>query len=502
MKENTVIIKTNKGDIAGQYQDNMMVFKGIPYAKPPVKELRFAPPVAMDVWDGVKECYEYGNCSTQAPCILVNSKPSEDCLYLNVWAPKLDPNKKYPVYFWIHGGGYFNGCGSMEYYDGSSFANKDVIVVTINYRLGALGFLALETLMNKYGTTGNWGMLDQIAALKWVNENIAAFGGDSNNITIGGESAGSFSVSSLVMSPLAKGLFQKAIMQSGNILSDNVSLPFTQAKLEASVDNSVKFAQLFGADDSEKGLEILQNVDAYKLWETGFFSSDITVPSPMAFWHTLDGVVLPKNPLEALKNKEYNKAVYLMGFNEQEGNVFLSENSTLEGAHNFISLVFGDKKDGLNKYYDDNVRQNLGFVSDVVTYAYFKAGTLSMMDLLVSNGEKVYGYEFGLTADGNYPMKNIGPHHAVDILYTFDSFDKMGLIMGPNDKMISKQMNTMWANFITSGNPNVGLELDHKVVWDTYNNNKFYYFNENIECTNLKDREKINDFEKMLNLTK
>src|SRR5574344_1456681 len=177
-------VKTAQGIVSGAQENGVLSFKGMPYAKPPLGELRFTPPNEAEPWTGVRECIAYGPCATQADSILVNNETSEDCLYLNIWTPNV--SGKLPVYFWIHGGGFCTGCGSMEYYNGSYFAQQDIVVVTINYRLGALVFLAFNTLLQQYGTTGNWGTLDQIAALKWVRQNIAAFGGDPDNITIGG----------------------------------------------------------------------------------------------------------------------------------------------------------------------------------------------------------------------------------------------------------------------------------------------------------------------------
>lgn len=498
--EQTVIVDTKQGKVKGAVQSGIAVFKGIPYAKPPLGALRFAPPQRMEPWTEVKDCLEFGSSATQMETILVNTKPSEDCLYLNVWAPANAKNKKYPVFFWIHGGGYFNGCGTMNYYDGTEFVNQEVILVTINYRLGALGFLALETLLHEYGTTGNWGTLDQIAALTWVKENIEAFGGDPNQITIGGESAGAFSVTNLIMSPKAKGLFQRAVMQSGNLLSNKVSMPYTQAKLEPSIEVSRKFAAKFGADDSPEGVEKLRQCDAYQLWETGFFSSDVTVPAPLAFWATLDGEVLPKDPQKALEQGAYNQADYLMGFNGNEGMVFLSDTSTPEGAEWFINQIFKQKAEEVKGYYQKQGLEGLALVPDLVTYAYFKAGISKMMEQLAKQGNRVYGYQFDFTPDGNYPMKELGAHHAVDILYTFDTIPASGLTEGEYDGFVAEQMHTMWCNFMKNGDPNQGHALPSDVRWEAFCSDRkmMYYFNKQMACVPLKDAEKIAYFQKLL----
>ena len=490
------IVKTACGAVAGTTEHGVSVFKGIPYAKPPVGRLRWAPPQECDPWDGVRECNRFGHAATQAKSPLVNTQPDEDCLFLNVWTPEHSQGRKLPVYFWIHGGGYFNGCGTMEYYDGSSFARKDVIVVTINYRLGALGFLALETLMEQYNTTGNWGTLDQLAALKWVQKNIAAFGGDPARVTLAGESAGAFSVSSLIMSPLAKGLFSRAVMESGNLLSNRVAVPHTGATLEGSIANSRNFAAIFGADDSPEGLEKLRGVDAMKLWETGFFSSDASLESPMAFWSTQDGVVIPRDPLKALRAGDYNHGQFLMGYNLGEGAVFIGQNSSQEGARRYPALIFGDKAPLIEAYYQGKNLAPLPKLVDIVTYAYFKAGMTEFAGELSRQGQDVYVYQYDFTPDGNYPMKELGPHHTVELLYTFASIPMTGLTEGPGDKVVEAQMNTLWSNFITNGDPNAGRPLADGTVWEKYDPAapRIYHINETCSFRPTWDQETIELF--------
>ena len=215
----SAIAQTTAGQIEGTEENGLCVFRGIPFAAPPIGDLRFKAPRPVEPWNGGREARTFGPISLQAPnemldALLPPADPpqpqSKDCLYLNVWTPGLDDASR-PVMVWIHGGAFTIGSGSEEYYNGANLASRgDVVIVTINYRLGALGFLNLPAL----GET-NFGMRDQVAALKWVQANIANFGGDPNNVTIFGESAGGMSVASLMASPEAAGLFQKAIPQSG-----------------------------------------------------------------------------------------------------------------------------------------------------------------------------------------------------------------------------------------------------------------------------------------------
>src|SRR3712207_215533 len=216
-------VMTAVGEVAGELGDGVHVFRGIPYARPPVGELRFRPPQPPEPWAGARPATAFGSIAMQSPSPLENlfgaaERPSmsEDCLYLNIWTPGLDGARR-PVMVWIHGGAFVTGSGSTPWYDGTRFAARgDVVVVTLNYRLGAFGFLHLADLIGEsFVGSGNAGILDQAAALAWVRDNIAAFGGDPENVTIFGESAGAMSVGTLLALPAARGLFQRAILQSG-----------------------------------------------------------------------------------------------------------------------------------------------------------------------------------------------------------------------------------------------------------------------------------------------
>ncbi|MBR1672481.1 MAG: carboxylesterase family protein, partial [Fretibacterium sp.] len=218
-----VTVRTPLGEVRGTSDGEVVSFKGIPYAKPPVGELAYAPTQPVEPWECVLDATRFGPSALQVRGPLSGSSRENmsdaGCLTLNVWAPAgAKPGDGLPVYVFIHGGAYAQGSGSVLTYHSKSLARDGIVAVTINYRLNAQGFLATRATLEKYGTTGNWGHLDQIEALKWVRANIASFGGDPAKVTIGGESAGSFSVSTMILSPLAKGLFRAAIMESGTIL--------------------------------------------------------------------------------------------------------------------------------------------------------------------------------------------------------------------------------------------------------------------------------------------
>lgn len=463
------IVQTRNGKVLGKHVNGVGIFQGIPYAKPPVGALRFAPPQPPEDWEDVRPCYLFSDSATQAQSQLINMPPSEDCLYLNVWAPQGEDLHDLPVMMWIHGGGFYNGCGSMPYYDGYNFARDGVICVTINYRLGALGFLPLQTLMDEYGTTGNWGTLDQIAALQWIHDNIAAFGGDPNNVTIDGESAGSFSVSNLIMSPKAKGLFNRAIMESGSILSNFAAVPYTKSNLEASIKMGEEYAKSFGVYDTKEGLERLRSMDAMTLYDKAFFSSDATIDAPFAMWPVFDGSTLPKDPLAALKAGSYNKTDVLMGYNANEGLVFLSEGTTPEGITRYMKQTMGSQYEEVMKHYAEMKMTNpFEIVIDFITNVYFKSGMNEMENIMTRNGQNVFAYEFAFTPDGNFPLRAQGSTHSIELLYVWDTMAVNGLRPGPFGKDVMNQMHRNWVNFMTTGNPNTGMPLPSDVEWKKF----------------------------------
>jgi para-nitrobenzyl esterase len=338
---------TKNGPVQGLWENGVYAYKTIPYAKAPTGDLRFAPPQDVEPWTEVRDCTQSGPIAVQKialAMLLDNTEQSEDCLSLNVWTPVAPSTEAtLPVYVFIHGGGYGAWTGNDKTFDGTSFAQNGIVTVTINYRLGTLGFFASQETYDMYGTTGNWGMLDQIKALEWVRDNIAAFGGDPNQVTIGGESAGSWSVSALILSPLAKGLFNRAIMQSGTILSVGSVSPY-RGDLQQSIEVSRVLASIFGASDSAEGLEKLRQVDAGALNYLSPFAADQTGEVPAFFMTPIfDGYALPKNPAEALRTGDYNKVDVLIGFNRDEGTLFIPSMTTSQFYESFAARTIGGK---------------------------------------------------------------------------------------------------------------------------------------------------------------
>ena len=355
--------------------DGIQIFRGIRYAEAPVGERRFAPPVRTKSWEGVKDATRFGSMCLQPGA----GDFSEDCLFLNVWAPAVQSNEKLPVYVFIHGGGFSMGSGSQPLYEGTSLAKSGVVVVTLNYRLGTLGFLPSKAAFEKYGTTGNWGVLDMIAALEWVQDNIRAFGGDPARVTIGGESAGAFAVSTLINSPKAKGLFNQAIMQSGALpmvtaVAPSTALSFAKAKTE-----SAKYFAEFDLKDDTKGLSSLRKIPAEKIISTQLSYPELRMPQVGGFWPVPDGYVYKANPVEQIKKGNINQVKLLAGFNTDEGNLFIPPTTTEADYNTLVGSVFGKNAAKVMARFpmtkDKNVHSQM---NDVIT-----------LSLLRSQGERM-----------------------------------------------------------------------------------------------------------------
>ena len=337
------------GPVQGQFRRGVSSYKGIPYAMPPVGHRRFKAPEPMPPWEAVRDCSKPGNSSLQMGGITVDSPStyqmdgkSEDCLFLNVWTPAVAADEHYPVYVFIHGGAFSSGSGSEMVYDGGRMAQEGVVVVTINYRLGALGFLATRGLLAEAGTTGNYGILDQIQALHWVQSNIKSFGGDPDQVTIGGQSAGAYSVTALLLSPLAKGLFHQAVVESGSIFSISSFSSLNRGDLQKTMDNGKLLCDLYGIEDSQNGLEQLRTLSGDIFAALSMVKSNqATVPNAFGFWPVFDGVVLPADPVMALKNGEVNPVKILAGYNSDESSLFIKAIPTWAFTRCFaiISLV-------------------------------------------------------------------------------------------------------------------------------------------------------------------
>src|SRR5580698_3299311 len=334
-------VRTEAGSVEGSTSTDgqVQIFKGIPYAAPPVGALRWKEPQPVPTWSGVRKATEFGARCMQGnvfgDMVFRDAAPSEDCLYLNVWTPQASPDAKLPVMVWIYGGGFQAGATSEPRQDGEHLAHKGVVVVSMNYRLGIFGFFSHPELTKEspHHASGNYGLEDQAAALQWVRKNIAAFGGDPENVTIFGESAGSLSVSALMASPTSKALLHRAVGESGAFFGRTL----TAKPLAESEQDGVKFAQSIGADTLEKlrGMTAEQTLDAAYKDKNAF-----------RFGPNIDGYFFPESPSEIYGKGNEAHIALLAGWNHDEGNYhifFGADPPTKENYAKKINLTFGNR---------------------------------------------------------------------------------------------------------------------------------------------------------------
>jgi para-nitrobenzyl esterase len=465
---------TKNGQLEGVTEKSgIKSFKGIPFAAPPVGELRWKAPQPVANWNGVRKATAFGPRAMQKPIFgdmgFRSDGVSEDCLYLNVWTPAKSANEKLPVLVYFYGGGFMAGDGSEPRYDGESMAKKGIVSLTVNYRLGVFGFLAHPalTLESPQKASGNYGLLDQQAALVWVKENIAAFGGDPNRVTIAGESAGSIAVSALMASPLSKNLFAGAIGESGSIMGT-----LSPVKLAEGEKTGEQFATFVSAPS----LSALRAMPADELL-------DATVkPGVPRFPIIVDGYFFPKNPADIFKAGEQAKVPLLVGWNSEEMTyrmLFGADQPTPENYRKIVEKLYGEKAGEVLKLYPaSNEDEVIAAATDLAGDRFIGFSTWKWSDVQAKTGGKpVYRYYFsrprpamkaamgnatpglaGGVVKGNTATKAPparGAVHSAEIEYA------MGNLAGnevyewtPDDYKVSALMQEYFANFIKTGNPN------------------------------------------------
>ena len=433
-------VKSAPGDV--------VAYKGIPFAAPPIGGLRWKAPQAVTPWEGVKKCSAFGPSPMQAkpvpfmvytPEFLIPEQPiSEDCLYLNVWT-KAHKGEKKPVFVWIYGGGFSSGGTAVPIYDGGDMARKGIIFVSVNYRVGVFGFLAHPGLTKESPdkASGNYGLLDQIAALKWVKKNIAAFGGNPDNVTIDGQSAGSMSVNCLVASPVAKGLFKKAIAESGSYLLSNPTLKTND--LQAAEQQGVKLAGALHATSIEE----LRKVPAGQLMKV-----------PGQYSPIVDGYVLPETVAQIFAKGKENNVPVLTGWNADESFVLSFKNKD-----DYIKQVkeqYGVKADEFLKYYPANTDEEAARSQVKQSRDMIFAASGYRWATLQSKQDKapvfVYYFERKLPATADYVK--YGAFHTGEVAYVMDNLKFLHRPWEAADFKLAHLMSSYWINFITMGNPN------------------------------------------------
>lgn len=439
-----VHIKTDSGIIEGSTANGVTSFKGIPYAAPPVGNLRWRPPQPPVSWKGVRDATKFGPSCMQierrsalpwTPEFMVQNKISEDCLYLNVWTPRPGTGADLPVIMFIHGGGFNEGSGSIKVYRGGNLAAKGVVVVTINYRLGALGFLALPELTaeSRHHSSGNYALLDQIAALKWIRSNIAQFGGNPHNVTIWGQSAGAFSVAALIASPLAKGLFEHAQADSGIGFSRRPMMNLQEAE-----QAGLRFEREVGANS----LKQLRAMSAASLVQHHFNRMSV------------DGWVLPDSPQAMNAKGTDNDVPVITGYNT--GDAFIESQQvpeTLNGYQQIIQKRYGDMAAEFEKLYPVPAVGDIKTVLAESSHDRQRVAMFLWASIRVKNHDSpVYTYYFDRAIP--WPQHpEFGAFHTSELTYFFLNLKALDRPWKKIDFKLSREMSAYLVNFASHGDP-------------------------------------------------
>ncbi|MGA9070455.1 MAG: carboxylesterase family protein [Terracidiphilus sp.] len=446
----SITAKTAQGKVAGKTINDGKVkaFLGLPYAAAPVGELRWKAPQPPLPWKGTRDATKFGAHCAQLhvydDMVFQDGEGSEDCLFLNVYAPaEAKSNSKLPVMFWIHGGGYSGGASSEPRHNGDFLPLKGVVLVTINYRLGVFGFLATADLAKEAdGATGNYGLRDQVAALQWVKENIKQFGGDPENVTIFGESAGSFAVSTLMAAPSARGLFHKVIGESGAAFSD----PAPADALEAREKADGAWADSLGV----KSLAELRALPADKIM-------DAVKNKRASFWPVVDGKFLTEPVPDTFAAGRQAHVPLLAGWNRDEGSFFAMRPITVDQFKGMIGGLFKERAEEFLKLYPaETDAQATRSAVDYGSDNFIAFSTWKWIEAHKKTGDSpIYRYHFELAATPSKFHPGTFAFHSDDIEYVFGTLDtRPGAEWRPEDRKLSEEVMSYWTNFAKTGDPN------------------------------------------------
>jgi para-nitrobenzyl esterase len=463
------VVETRDGKVQGSLQKNLYIFRGVPYAAPPVGEYRWLPPRPVNPWKGIRPALTFGAICPQSKTPAqfnrlpeVEEPQSEYCLFLNVWTPGLD-NGRRPVMVWIHGGAFKGGSGSSPTHDGSTLAHRgNVVIVTINYRLGPLGFLHLDKITGgRIPATGNEGLLDQIAALRWVRQNIASFGGDPDNVTVFGESAGAMSIGCLLAMPLAQGLFRKAILESGS----NTCKP-----VEEAVSLTEQFLGFLGV--SAGTMAELRTIPA-ELLLAAFqkLSMKLNIKGSV-LEPVVDGSILPAFPIEAVKKGSAAGVAIMVGTNLDEsrfmamldrGLTKIDEAALLKRWQNIVpadlapSLIAACRK-ALEKSGSAVTTADVSLA--LQTDVQFRIPAFRLLQAHWLNHNPAYGYLFTWPS----PQAELGSCHALEVGFVFGILSPSFNGSGPKAEKLAASMQDAWIAFARNGKP----DCDSLGVWPQY----------------------------------
>ncbi|RFZ81460.1 carboxylesterase family protein [Mucilaginibacter terrenus] len=474
------VVKTSSGPVSGAASADgaVMSFKGIPFAAPPVGELRWKAPQPVTPWTDVRACTNFAQSPMQGKPnefgvytreFLIKDEPlSEDCLYLNVWTGAKAVSEKRPVIVWVYGGGFVSGGTNVPIYDGEALARKGVLLVSIPYRVGIFGFFAHPELTKESPNhaSGNYGLMDLIAALQWVKTNIAAFGGDPDNVTIAGQSAGSFAVNYLVASPQAKGLFKRAIAESG---AGFINGPLGATTLAQAERGGVETAKKLGANSL---------ADLRKLSAEDLLKQHNARP-------IVDGYILPQDVATIFASGKENKADLLTGWNMDDAFIGKLKNAADYKAD--VQKQYKQKAAEFLKLYPANTdaeaeRSQINISRDIT----FGIQNFTWANVQASKGRPVYLYRFVRRVPANEAFKKYGAFHTAEVAYAFNNLKFLNRPFEPGDQKLADVMSSYWVNFATKGDPN-GPGLP---IWPMYKttNSKMMQLGEKQVPTALFDK--------------
>jgi para-nitrobenzyl esterase len=478
------VVKIKSGAISGIEKNGVVIFKGIPFAQPPVGDLRWKAPQPVKPWKNIKECTAFGASPMQPSPVpfmcwsseyLIPKEPiDEDCLYLNVWAPKKTVKKK-AVLVYIYGGGFRSGGAGCPIYDGEAVANKDVVFVSINYRVGVFGFLAHPELSKEapYHSSGNYGLLDMVAALQWVRDNIESFGGDPNKVTIAGQSAGAFAVNFLCASPLTKGLIHGAIAESGGSILTSSIRPNIQ--LKQAEELGVAFAKNLACSS----IQALRSKSAQEILAT---NGGLSAPFE-------DGYFLPKSIFSIYEKDEQNDVPLLLGWNEDDK--IMGKPAPAKEYIASIQKQFGAKAEAVLSLYPGNTEeaaaQSQGDMSRDQAFGV-QGFTWANMQSAIGKSP-VYVYNFNRKLPSSSPETDFGAFHTAEVAFAYDNLFTVNRPWEKADYALAKSMSTYWTNFVKTGNPN-----DASLVkWPVYNirTMQVLQLDKKIESVKLPTQKKL-----------
>jgi para-nitrobenzyl esterase len=484
-------VKSTGGQLQGVVADSVTSFKGIPFAAPPVGDLRWKSPSPAKAWTGIRKADAYASGCMQDPGMAkmmgASENVSENCLYLNVWTAANTVGEKRPVMVWIHGGAFVGGMTGTPMFDGTKFAQKGVVLVSIAYRLGVFGFMAHPELSRESGKgSGTYGIQDMIAGLKWVKKNIGKFGGDPSHVTIFGESAGGIAVGMLSAAPAAKGLFQRAISESGGSfapprIADGAGMNVASLKLAESAGES--FLKKLGAADI-RAARALPAEQIQKALGGGMGGGS-------SFWPVADGNVLPGDPYELYEKGRFNDTPILVGTNSNEGGLFMRSPVAAAAFEKQIRSGYGAQADVmLNAYPHSTDAEAARSSADVFREFAFSWPTWAWARMQSQKGKsKAFVYYF----DHRTPSSPDGANHGDEVNYVFQNFRTPGSTPRSEDLALSDLIRSYWINFASTGNPN-GSGLPQWPAF-TENNQKVMFFDTTASARPIPNLEKLKAFD-------